>query len=107
MSVSLRALLTLATALTAAVLSGCSVTTHTSTCDNNECTVKLNGGGSDTTLYNDTLSITLEGADGDTADLTVNLESVSCGEGETKNVEQVEITCDTVGDDEVELTVVG
>jgi ABC-type phosphate transport system substrate-binding protein len=107
MSVSLRAVLALATALTFAVLSGCNVTTHSSSCSNNECTVSLNGAGSDTTLYNDTLSITLEGADGDTADLTVNLESVSCGEGETKNVEKVEITCDTVGDDEVDLTVVG
>jgi len=83
------------------------VTTHSTTCTNNECTITLNGAGSDSTLFDDTVSVTLEGADGDTAELTVNRESVSCAEGDTKNVEQVEITCDTVGDDEVELTVVG
>ena len=107
MSVSLRSLLAISTALTFGALSGCTTTTHSSSCSNNECTVNLNGAGADTTLYGDTVSITLDSADGDTAELTVNLESLSCGEGETKNVEQVEITCDTVGDDEVELSVVG
>ncbi|MBA2772612.1 MAG: hypothetical protein H0U36_01000 [Nocardioidaceae bacterium] len=49
----------------------------------------------------------MDGADGDTAELTVNQEQVSCSEGDTKNAEKLKVTCDTVGDDEVELTVVG
>lgn len=107
MLVAPRTLLPLLFAASFALVTSCSVTTHTSTCTNNECTVSLSGGGSETTLFDDSVSITLDGADGDTAELTVNQERVSCSEGDTKNVEKLKITCDTVGDDEVELTVVG
>ncbi len=107
MFVAPRAALALLIAVGFAAVTSCTVTTHTSTCHNNECTVNLNGGGSDTTLFDDTVSITLDSADGDTAELTVNQEQVSCSEGDTKNVEKLKVTCDTVGDDEVELTVVG
>ncbi len=106
MFVAPRAALALLIAAGFAAVTSCTVTTHISTC-HNECTVNLNGGGSETTLFTDTVSITLDGADGDTAELTVNQEQVSCSEGDTKNVEKLKVTCDTVGDDEVELTVVG
>ncbi len=107
MFVAPRALLALLIAACFAVVTSCTVTTHTSTCHNNECTVNLSGGGSETTLFDDAVSITLDGSDGDSADLTVNQEQVSCSQGDTKNVDKLKIICDTVGDDEVQLTVVG
>ena len=49
--------------------------------------------------------MTLDKADGSTAQLTVNDESVACAEGETVQAAGVSVTCDSVGADEVTLTV--
>ena len=54
MPILLRALVATATPLICVALSGCTMTTHSSTCENNECTVSLNGASADATLYNDT-----------------------------------------------------
>lgn len=86
-------------------LSGCTTTSYS--CSNDECTVKLKGGGAETDLYDGRAVISLDGADGETADLTVNDESMTCTEGDSSDVGGVSVTCDSVGDDEVELTVVG
>lgn len=64
------------------------------------------GSGSDTELYDDTVTVTLKGADGTTAELEVDGESLSCREGDTATVGEVDVTCATVGDDEVKLEVV-
>jgi hypothetical protein len=93
----------------AALVGGCSVTTNTSKCVNNECEVSLNGDGADADL--DTLAgeptVTLEGASDGTADLSVDGEDVSCREGETVEAAGLSIECTDVGDDEVDLQVTG
>ena len=100
--------------VTAAVLSAsllaataaCSFTTNSYNCNNDQCSVSSKGSGSTTQLY-DSLDVTLNGSDGKTADLELDGEKVSCSEGDTKQVESVTVTCDKVGDDEVDLTVKG
>ncbi|GAA5143023.1 hypothetical protein GCM10023340_07540 [Nocardioides marinquilinus] len=88
---------------------GCSVTTNTSKCVNDECEVSLNGDGAEADL--DTLggepTVTLEGASDGTAELTVDGDDVSCREGETVEAAGLSIECTKVGDDEVDLQVTG
>jgi len=100
-----RRLLAGAAVAAAVAMSACSVTTNNYSCSNNRCEVTLSGSGSETELYDDTLSLRLDSADGSTAELTVGNESVSCAEGETVQAADVSVTCDSVGDDEVTLTV--
>ncbi len=87
-----------------ATVTGCTSTSYK--CTNETCSVTLNGSGSDTELYDDAVTITLNGADGSTAELDVDGEQLSCEEGDTVTAEQVDVTCTSVGDDEVELDVV-
>ena len=85
-------------------LAGCTSSSYQ--CSNNTCTVTLKGSGSDTELFDDSVVVTLEGADGSTAALDVDGESFSCEEGDTESVGEVDVTCTSVADDEVELEVV-
>ena len=89
----------------AAALPACTFTTTNFTCDNGRCDVTLRGTGSETELYDDTVVVRLDTADGSTAQLAVNEQQVSCSEGETVQAAGVSVTCDSVGDDEVSLTV--
>ncbi len=91
-------------ALAVAALAGCTSSTYS--CQNDSCSVTLKGSGSDTELYDDTVTVTLKGADGTTAELEVDGESLSCREGDTATVGEVDVTCTTVSDGEVELEVV-
>jgi len=86
-------------------LSACTVTSSNYSCTNGRCELTLRGGGSDTEILEDTVTVRLDTADGSTAELTVNDESVTCTEGETVQAADVSVTCDSVGDDEVTLTV--
>ncbi len=104
MSVRAHAAAILIACVSFAGLSGC--TTSSYNCTNNTCSVRLKGSGSDTQLFDDGVTVTLEGADGTTADLDVDGESFSCKEGDAETVGQVDVTCMSVGDDEVELELV-
>ncbi len=89
----------------AGALSACNVTSTNYTCSNGRCEVSLRGAGAETELFDDTTTVALDGADGSAAQLTVNGESLTCTEGETLQAADVSVTCDSVGDDEVTLTV--
>lgn len=99
-----RMLVALITIAAVAVgLAGC--TTSSYQCSNDSCTVTLKGPGADTELYDNTVVLRLDGADGQSAEITVDDRSLSCTEGETVTSGELSITCDEVGDDEVALGV--
>jgi len=83
-------------------LAGCTTTTYA--CSGSSCEVSLSGGGAESELA-DGLPVELVEADGTEASLVVDGSEVSCAEGATVGVAGVSVTCDTVGDDEVDLTV--
>lgn len=92
------------TAAVALGLAGCATTT-TYSCGNDSCEVTLKGAGAETELFDDTVPVRLDSADGQRAQLTVDDRSLSCTAGETVSSGGLSITCDHVGDDEVTLSV--
>ncbi len=89
-----------ATLLAAGIaITGCTTTSYT--CNNDECTVTLNGSGASTDVGSSGYTVELEGADGDTANFSIDGNTATCSEGDTVDVGGYSATCTTVGDDEL------
>jgi len=100
MTSRLAAPVVVVTVLAAAVV-GCSSTDYS--CSNGRCDVSLSGDGA-TTEVADNVEVVLVGADDESADLSIAGRSVSCAEGETADVSGIGVTCVSVNDGEVDLT---
>lgn len=87
-----------------AALSAC--TTTTNTCTNDDCRVSLNGSGASTEVGSSGYLVSLQGADGETAEFSVDGNDATCSEGETVEAGNYSATCTEVGDDSlvVEIT---
>ncbi len=92
---------TVVVVLAVALSGGCSSTDYS--CSNGECEVSLSGDGA-TTEVDDNVEVVLVEADDDSADLSVAGRSVTCAEGQSVDVSGIGVTCDAVGDGEIELT---
>ncbi len=84
---------------------GCSVTAHTTHCENGTCTVHLSGTGSEAELGSSGNTVTLVSAEDGVATLGFADGEGSCTEGETIELAELTIKCTDVGDDSVELIV--
>lgn len=81
---------------------GCAQTSYS--CSDGKCEVSLGGAGATTEIDNNVEVVLVSVEEGE-AKLSVAGEAVSCTEGDTAEVSRAEITCDTVQEDEVDLTV--
>lgn len=85
----------------AATLSACAggATSYSSSCSDGLCTVSLTGAGAEAELLEGDVVVVLDGADGTSADLSVNDESGRCTAGEELALGGLAVTCTEVGDD--------
>lgn len=78
-------------------------TTAQYNCQNSSCTVTLSGSGASTDPAGYTVE--LQGADGQSADFTINGQAATCAEGESVEVSGYSATCTEVGDDRLVVDV--
>lgn len=78
-------------------LTGCQTSSYT--CTNNQCTVNLGGSGASTEVGSANTEVSLVGADGTTANFTINGAAAECTEGQALDVAGISVTCTEVGDD--------
>ena len=95
-------LLTALAAAFAATGAGCAQTSYS--CRDGSCEVSLSGEGA-TTEIDENVELVLVGADDGGAELSVAGERVTCAEGDTAEVSRASVTCNSVGDSDVDLTV--
>ena len=83
-----------AAVMTVLTMSACTFTRTNYTCSDGRCELTLRGAGADTELFEDTILVRLDSADGSTAQLAVNEQPVTCAEGETVQGDGVSVTSD-------------
>ncbi len=92
----------LAGGLTLAPLTGCSFTSDNLSCSASQCTVTLDGQGSEVEVLGTT--VTLGSVQDGRAQISVGGASVSCGQGESVTAGPLALECTSVTGDAVELT---
>ncbi len=96
--------------LLAAVVSGCSVTTTQSRCENAQCRITLSGVGADTEIEQLGVTIEIAAIGGDTVTLAVYGEDggpdeqVELSEGESAEVVGVQVTLESIDGDNIDLS---
>ena len=84
-------------------LAGCSFTSDNVSCSGSQCTATLSGEGAEADILGNSLAFA--GTQDGRAGLRVGDTEVSCAQGESVTAGPLALTCTTVTDDSVELSV--
>lgn len=113
--ITVRTALTAVAATTFALVGLTACTSTSYSCSNGSCSVTLSGAGASTDLDANTfggggsgdITVALDGVDGGTATFSIGGSEGSCASGESLSVDNLQVTCTEVGEDELTMEITG